>query len=53
MRGFEIFFESLKSQFHSKLDVIISLAHFLMLEDHLCTGVGENVCVVSFLFLIQ
>lgn len=44
MKGFEIFFESIKSQLGSKLDVITSVIHFMLVnDDFVCLGVGEEI----------
>lgn len=45
MRGFEIFFESIKSQLKQKNDLVVALVHFMLINEHdfICVGWGEDV----------
>jgi len=43
MKGFQIYFEAIKSQLQSKLDVVVSVIHFMLVnDDFLCVGTGEE-----------
>jgi len=44
MKGFQIFFEAIKGQLQSQLDLVVSVIHFMLVnDDFLCVGIGEEV----------
>ena len=44
MKGFQLFYSTLKSELHHKLDAIVAVVHFMMIDaDFICVGVGDEV----------
>src|SRR5699024_7084185 len=47
MKGLPLFFEAFKSQVQNKLDAIVAVVHFMMIDaDFVCVGIGDEVCTI-------